>query len=221
MRLLAKYQMLCLPTSVVNRLINRDLRVRYAKAGIEEIMPDGDFDFGRNQLIPGRPRMIQGFRRIERYRGEVRSLRGDAIRLSSGEQIATDLLLWGTGYAADYSYLGPHVHAAGHGLNEIARRCHSVFRSIDAPNLFVLAPGILETTTATPWAYAHVAKSIMSHVMGGPVFVDPPRQALTNHFDLVKLLAPRDRRNYPFGLWYLKYLWLALFHPRAKPLPIP
>ena len=25
------------------------------------------------------------------------------------------------------------------------------------------------------------------------------------------MIAPRDRRNYPFGLWYLKYLWLALF----------
>jgi hypothetical protein len=51
--------------------------------------------------------------------------------------------------------------------------------------------------------------------------VDPPVQALTNHIDIVKMLAGRDHRNYPFGLWYLKYLWLAMFHPRAQPMPIP
>jgi len=96
-----------------------------------------------------------------------------------------------------------------------------VFRSMDAPNLFLVAPGVLETNTSTPWAYAHVAKSIMSHIAGRPVFVGEPRDTLVNHFDIVRMIAPRDRRNYPFGLWYLKYLWLALFHPKAKPMPIP
>ncbi|MEO5766247.1 MAG: NAD(P)-binding domain-containing protein [Casimicrobiaceae bacterium] len=220
-RLLAKYQMLGLPATVVNWRVNRDLRARYAKARIEEIMPASDFDFGREQLIPGRPRMIQGFHRIERYRGEVHSLRGKTIRLANGEQVETDLLLWGTGYTADYGYLGLKALTEGRGLNEIARRCYSVLRSIDAPNLFLLAPGVLETTTSTPWAYAHAAKSIMSHIAGRPVFVDQPRQALTNHIDLLKVLARRDRRNYPFGLWDLKCLWLAMFHPKAKPMPIP
>ena len=221
MRLLAKYQMLGLPPSVVNRLANRDFRARYAKAGIEEIMPEGDFDMGRHQFIPGRPRMIEGFRRIERHRGEVRSLRGRTIGLSNGERMETDLLLWGTGYTADYGYLGLSALAECRSLNEMARRCYSVFRSIDAPNLFLLAPGVLEASTSTPWAYAHAAKSIMSHIAGTPVFVDEPRDGHTNHFDLVKMFARRDRRNYPFGLWYLKYLGLALFHPKAKPMPMP
>jgi cation diffusion facilitator CzcD-associated flavoprotein CzcO len=221
MRLLAKYQMLGLSASVVNRLANRDLRARYAKAGIEAIMPDGDFDIRRDQFIPGRSRMIQGFRRIERYRGEVQSVRGKTICLSSGEQIETDLLLWGTGYSVELGYLGLDALNEASGLNDISRRCYSGFRSIDAPNLFLLAPGVLETTTSTPWAYAHAAKSMMSHIAGRPVFMSPPRKALTNHFDLVKLLAPRDRRNYPFGLWYVKYLWLAMCHPKAKPMPIP
>jgi hypothetical protein len=107
------------------------------------------------------------------------------------------------------------------GLNEISARCYSAFRSADAPNLFLRAPGVLETNTSTPWAYAHAAKSIMSHIAGNAVFVDPPRQGLTNHFDIVKMLARHDRQNYPFGLWYLKYLWLALFHPKARPMPLP
>lgn len=219
MRLLAKYQMLGFSTSAVNQRINEDLRARYAKAGLQEIMPADDFDIRRDQLIPGRARMIQGFPRIERHRGEVQSVRGKTIRLSNGEEIATDLLLWGTGYATDLGYLDSLPKTRG--LNEISARCHSVFRSMDAPNLFLLAPGVLETNTSTPWAYAHAAKSIMSHIAGSPVFVDPPLRALTNHMDLVKMLARRDRRNYPFVLWFLKYLWLAMFHRRARPMPIP
>ncbi|MCP3712929.1 NAD(P)-binding domain-containing protein [Paraburkholderia sp. CNPSo 3274] len=220
-RLLAKYQMLGLSTSAMNRRINEDLRARYKKAGITEIMPEGDFDIRRDQIIPGRPRMIQGFRSIERHRGEVQSVHGKTIRLSNGDEIGTGLLLWGTGYAMDLGYLGLDSLTKASGLNEISARCYSVFRSIDAPNLFLLAPGVLETNTSTPWAYAHVARSIMSHITGTTVFVDPPVQALTNRYDLVKMLAPHDRRNYSFGHWYLKYLRLAMFHPKARPMPIP
>lgn len=221
MRLLAKYQMLGLSTSAMNRRINEDLRARYKKAGITEIMPEDDFDIRRDQLIPGRPGMIQGFRGIERHRGEVQAVYDKTIRLSSGEEIRSDLLLWGTGYATELGYLGLDSLAKARRLNEISARCYSVFRSSDAPNLFLLAPGVLETNTSTPWAYAHVARSIMSHIAGASVFVDPPVQALTDHCDLVKMLAPHDRQNYPFGLWYLKYLWLAMFHPKAQPMPIP
>ena len=221
MRLLAKYQMLGLSTSAINRRINEDLQARYKKAGITEIMPEGDFDIRHDQLIPGRPRMIQNFRSIERHRGEVESVHGNTIRLSNGEEIGTDLLLWGTGYATDLGFLGLDSLTNARGLNEISARCYSVFRSIDAPNLFLLAPGVLETNTLTPWAYAHVARSIMSHITGTAVFVNPPVQALTNHYDLVKMLAPHDRRNYRFGIWYLRYLWLAMAHPKAQPMPIP
>ena len=220
MRRLAKYQMLGLPATLVNWRANRDLRARYAKAGIEEIIPDGSFDIQRDQLIPGRTRMIKEFNRIERHRGEVRSLRGKTIQLSSGEEVEADLLLWGTGYAVDIGYLGIEPLAGASGLNAMARRCYSGFRSIDAPNLFLMAPGVLETNTSTTWAYAHVAKSIMSHIAGQPVFVDPPRETLTNHCDLVKLLAPHDRLNYPRVLWYLKYLWLAMRRP-SRTMPIP
>jgi len=219
-RLLAKYQMLGLSPSAVNRRINKDLQARYAKAGIKEIMPERDFDIRRDQIIPGRPRMIQGFRRIERHRGEVQSIRGKTVRLSNGGEIKTDLLLWGTGYAVDLDYLGLDPLTQAGGLNAICGRCYSAFLSIDAPNLFLLAPGVLETNTSTPWAYAHAAKSIMSHIAGSPVFVELPSRVLANHCDIVKMLARHDRRNYPFGLWYLRYLWLALLHPKGKPMPI-
>lgn len=221
MRVLARYQMLCLPASMLHRLSNKDLRARYAKAGINEVMPEVDFDIRHDQLIPGRPGMIKNFAQIERHRGEVSSLSGKTIKLSSGEELETDLLLWGTGYSVDFGFLGLEVLNKARNLNEISSRCYSRFLSADAPNLFLLAPGVLDTNTSTPWAYAHVAKSIMSHIGGESVFVRPPSHAFTNHFDLVKLLAPQDRGSYPFGIWYLKYLWLALFHPWRRPMPIP
>jgi len=221
MRTLARYQILGVPMRVVNRLANRDLRARYAKAGVEAIMPERAFDFRRDQIIPGRRRMIREFARIERHRGEVRSLRGSTILLSDGDRVECNVLLWGTGYAADFGYLGLEDLGPAKSLNEISRRCHSVFRSADAPNLFLLAPGVLETNNSTPWAYAHVAKSIMAHIEGRPVFDDPPREDLTNYFDLVRLLAQRDRRTYPRGLWYVRYLWLAFIHPDSRPMPIP
>src|ERR1700687_1408277 len=149
-------------------------------------MPDGHFDVRRDLLIPGRPGMLRNFRRIERYRGEVQSLRGKTTRLSSGEEIETDLLLWGTGYAMDLGYLNVAAISKVGSLNDISRRCYSGFRSIDAPRLFLLAPGVIETNTSTPWAYAHVAKSIVSHVTGRPVFDAPPCSTLAQHFDLVK-----------------------------------
>jgi cation diffusion facilitator CzcD-associated flavoprotein CzcO len=220
LRRLAKFEMLGLPPSLINRLINRDLRARYAKAGVEEIMPSEEFDIRRELLIPGRPNMIRNFRSIERHRTEVWSLNGRTVHLSNGERIETDLLLWGTGYAVELDYLGLNALRSGMRLNDIARRCHSVFRSIDAPNLFLL-PGVLEENSSTPWAYAHAAKSIMVHVAGGAVFEGAPRQTFTNYFGLVKLLARRDRRNYPLGLWYVRYLWLAMFRRKTQPMPIP
>jgi len=97
MRLLSKFQMLRLPLWLINRLANRDLRVRYAMAGLKEIMPARDFDFGHEQLIPGRRNMTRNFGGIRRYRGEVQKLTGHTIHLKSGEQTDTDILLWGRG----------------------------------------------------------------------------------------------------------------------------
>jgi cation diffusion facilitator CzcD-associated flavoprotein CzcO len=221
MRILARYQMLCLPPSLVYRLTNKDLRARYAKAGLDEIMPEGDFDIRRDQLVPGRPGMIKHFANIERHRGEIRAIRDKTLVLSNGEQVETDLLLWGTGYSVDFNFLGLEAISNARNLNEISSRCYSGFLCADAPNLFLLAPGVLERNTSTPWAYAHVARSIMSHIRGRPVFVRPPAEGLINHFDMLKLLAPEDRRNFPFGIWYLKYLWLAICHPWKRPMPIP
>ncbi|HTT11469.1 MAG TPA: NAD(P)/FAD-dependent oxidoreductase [Burkholderiaceae bacterium] len=220
MRRLSQWQMLGLPVAVVNWLINRDLRKRYAKAGVAPIKPDGDFDLRRHQLIPGRRLMLRHFNNIERHVAEVRSIAGTTIGLSNGDAFDSDVLLWGTGHSVELDYLQP---AIPHGLTlaDLSRRCCSAFRSTDAPNLFLLAPGVLETNTSTPWAYAHAARSIMSHVHVGEGFKTPPQRDMINHYDLVKVFARDDRRSYPRVLWYAKYLRLAMWHPRSRPMPMP
>ncbi len=114
--------------------------------------------------------MIKDFARIERHRGEISRIEGKTVRLSDGQSTEADLILWGTGYAVDLSYFEQESLSRITGLEELARRCGSLFLSLDAPNLFFLAQGVLETTTSTPWAYAHVAKSIVSHIRGNAVF---------------------------------------------------
>jgi len=220
-RLLTRHQMLGVTPAKLSRFADADLRARYAKAGISELAPEQSFDIERHQLIPGRPAMIANIGRIARHRAELRAIEGSTIELSNGEKIEADLLLWGTGYAADLSFLEVDALSGATHLKEIGRRMRALFRSPDAPNLFLLAPAVLETTTVTPWAYAHAAKSIMSHIAGRAELDAPPYAGMINHCDMLKRLAKLDRASYPRGLWYLKYLCRALWHPKNRPLPLP
>ena len=61
----------------------------------------------------------------------------------------------------------------------------------------------------------------MSHIAGRARLDAPPYPGMINHCDMVKRLAKLDRANYPRGLWFMKYLRLALLHPRSRPMPIP
>jgi len=221
MRLLARQQMIGTPIGTINRLLNKDLASRYEKAGMRDILPRAAFDIETDQLVPGRPGMIRNFARIARHCGEVRAVRGNLVELTDGARVQADLVLWGTGYSTDLSYLAMPGLSQLTDLRQAAKHCRSIFRSAHDGRLFLLAPGVLETNTSTPWAYAHAARSIASHIKGRANLDASPKFKMTNHFDLAKALARVDRANYPFALWYLRYLCLAMFQPRSKPMPVP
>jgi len=221
LRAFSRTQMLGASLAKQNKTINRELRARYKKAGIAELLPDKPFDFGKQMLVPGRRGMLQNIARIARHRSEIVRIEGNTVHLASGHCCNADMVLWGTGYDTDLGYLKVDSLSRLTRLDAINRRCGSHFLALDAPNLFILAPGVLEMNTTTPWAYAHVAKSIMSHINGNKVFDAAPIEENTNYYDLIRLLAKRDRANYPFVLWYLKYFYLAFRRPDDQPLPIP
>ena len=217
----SKQQMLGVSVEQMNLDINQDLLGRYEKFGLQELLPQGRFDLGRHQMIPGRCRMIANFAKIKRHRGGIARLAGRAVHLSSGTQFDADVVLWGTGYELDQTYFDSPVLAKTTRTEALAARCGSLFRSLDAPKLFFLAPSLLESSTSSPWAYAHAARTIMSHICGKATLDTEPVLQKQNYFELAKFLAARDPENYPPDTWFARYRDLAMNHPDAQPMPIP
>jgi cation diffusion facilitator CzcD-associated flavoprotein CzcO len=221
LRGLSKLQMQGVSVAQMNLEFNLDLRARYEKFGLTEILPEGEFDFDRHQMIPGRRSMIENFARLERHRGEIARISGRTVALSTGVFLDIDWVLWGTGYQLDLSYFDMPVLAKTTRLETIAARCGSLFRSLDAPNLFFLGPALLETTSTSPWAYAHSCRTIVAHLCGKAMLDTEPVVRKLNYFDLPKFLATRDPENYPPSRWYSDYLALAMNHPADQPMPMP
>ena len=221
LRGLSRQQMLGVSVDQMNVDINHDLLGRYEKFGLQELLPQGKFDLGRHQMIPGRCGMIANFARIDRHRGEIARLLGRTVHLSSGARFDADIILWGTGYELDLRYFDSPVLAQTTRTEALAARCGSLFRSLDAPNLFFLAPSLLESTSTSPWAYAHACRTIMSHICGKATLDTEPLLQKQNYFELAKFLAARDPENYPPDTWFARYRDLAMNHPDAQPMPIP
>jgi len=219
-RELAKRHMLGETGEQISAVVDADLRARYHKFGMEELLPDARFDIERDQLIPGRWRLIANLNMIERHHDELEAIEGRSIVLRSGNTIDADVLLWGTGYEMDISYLRTV------GLNEIvrpdqlARRCGSMVVSLDAPNLYFISVG-LESTSATPWHYAHLARTIVSQICGTAALSREPILKHLNYFGVPTFLASFDPASYPADGWRDEYLSLVTEFPNERPLPIP
>lgn len=203
-----------------NAAIGADMRSRYEKFGISEIMPSLDFDVQHDQLIPGRPGMLENFAAIERHGGSVESISGRTVTLSDGNRLETDLLLWGTGYSLDLSYFEAPEIASIRTLDALCARCGGIFNSLDAPNLYF--PGVgLDGIGSSPWAYSLLSRSIMSHIRGTAHFENKVVGHKINHFDIVDYLAPRDPASYPPDTWRAHYRDIALNTPDEQPYSIP
>lgn len=200
--------------------LGADMRSRYEKFGIGEIMPSHDFDVERDQLIPGRPGMLANFAAIERHAGSVASIAGRTVTLSDGHRLEADLLLWGTGYSVDLSYFEAPEIAAIRTLDALCARCGDIVHSLDAPNLYFPCVG-LDGIGSASWSYALLSRSIMSHIRGTARFGNEAIGHKVNHFAIVDYLAPRDPASYPPDTWRALYRDIALNTPDEQPYAIP
>ncbi|WP_210731898.1 NAD(P)-binding domain-containing protein [Hydrogenophaga sp. PAMC20947] len=200
--------------------IGADLRSRYEKFEIAEIMPTHDFDVRHDQLIPGRPGMLEHYASIERHRATVDTIAGNVVTLSNGHCVEVELLLWGTGYSIDLSYFESTEIAAIRTVDALAARCGCIFRSLDATNLYF--PGVgLDGIGSAPWAYSLLCRSIMSHICGTARLDNEVLGHKVNHFDIIDYLAPRDPASYPADHWRAHYREIALNTLDEQPYSIP
>ena len=202
-----------------NAAIAADMAERYRKFGLQAIQPERGPDVLHDQLIPGRPRMIRNFGRIERFAAAPQAIDGARVTLSDGTRLDVDAILWGTGYATDLRWFDAPAIAAIASVNELCRRCGCIFRSLDAPDLYF--PGVgLDGIGAAPWAYMLIARSIMSHIRGSARLDLQPVGHKVNHFDIVRHLGPRDPGSYPAGRGWDFYRDIALHTPDDRPYPL-
>jgi hypothetical protein len=219
-RAFAKLQASGMAVDQQNAAIGADLRARYEKFGITEIMPAHAFDVRHDQLIPGRPGMLEHYASIERHRASVDAIAGGTATLSDGHRVETELLLWGTGYGVDLSYFASPQIRSIRTLDALAARCGCIFRSLDAANLYF--PGVgLDGIGSAPWSYSLMCRSIMSHIKGTARLDNEPLGHRLNHFDIVEHLAQRDPASYPPDVWRAHYRDIALNTPDEQPYPIP
>ncbi len=216
----AKMQVGGLSLDQQNALIRSDLLARYKKFGLEAIQPDRPFDLRRDQLIPGRARMLANFGAIETHRGEIESIVRDEVTLTDGTVARADLVLWGTGYRTDLAYFEDQRIASIQSASALASRCACVFRSVDAPNLYFPAVG-LDGTGAAPWHNAVIARSIMSHIRGTARLDMTPVPHRLNHFDVIRHLADRDDATYAEPRGWEFFRQLALNTPDDETYPLP
>lgn len=217
---LAQMQMGGATAEQINEKLNADLISRYEKFGLLEIMPEGRFDLNRHQLVPGRYRMIENFSKIDRRRAEVTRVNGHRLVLSTGEALEADILVWATGYELDLSFLANKTLSGIRRHDELVAQCGCGIRAIAEPNLYFMAAG-LESTGTAPWAYALLARTLISHLRGEAVLDLTPLSRKINHFQYPAFLAARDPVNFPEGRWMDHYRHLAFSHPTDQPLPIP
>ena len=200
--------------------IGADLAGRYAKFGVEAIQPKRSLDLRRDQLIPGRARMLADFGALERYPGTtVESIAGGDVTLADGTRLAPDIVLWGTGYDTDLSYFKDARLASIRTVVELGARCVCQFRSLDAPDLYF--PGVgLDGNGVLSWSYALMARSIMSHIRGTARLDMEPHPRL-NHLEFACHLAERDPGSHVEGPVWDFYRDLALHVPDDEPYPLP
>jgi lysine/ornithine N-monooxygenase len=200
--------------------IEADLAGRYAKFGIQAILPRRSLDVRHDQLIPGRARMLADFGALDRHpETTIASIAGSEVTLANGTRLAADVVLWGTGYETDLSFFEDPRIASIRSVAELGARCACQFRSLDAPDLYFPSVG-LDGIGALSWSYAVTARSIASHIRGTARLDLEPHPRL-NHLEIAAHIAERDPGSHGEGPAWDFYRDLALRIPDDEPYPMP
>ncbi len=217
----AKLQANRVPVAKQNELINADMQARYAKFGLQALLPAQPLDVLHDQIIPGRARMLQQLDALTRHPGAtVQAIEGGEVLLSDGSRERPDVLLWGTGYGTSLRCFESPAIAGITSVAGLSARCGCIMRSLDAPDLYF--PGVgLDGIGATSWMFAIGARTIMSHIRGTARLDMVPTPHKMNHLDMVAHLAARDPASYPEGRGLEYYRELTLTLPDDQPYPMP
>ena len=220
LREFALAQMIGKTTDDLNLATNQMLDAKYKYFGIEAIKPAAPFDYRTMSLIPGRPEMIKYFQRLQRYPGQIQRLdkEGVTVETQTGDiqNFASDIVLFGTGYSMDLSYLQLPEYSPLTTQNEIRHQCRSLMASKHYPHLYFLGQAMLDASGSTPLASAFMARTLARIIRKGNTIAGPTIRENVNHWDLLKILAREDNYHFPRGLWRIWYAGKALWYQWRK-----
>lgn len=215
LRLLSRVQCVMPSLEAVNKRFGEIIGKKYDHFQLQAIEPDEPLDLHKDQVIPGRSLMVRHFDSIHRYRGELQAINGNEIILKTGERLESDVLLWGTGYRVNLSYLDLPEYNNITRPEDLHPRLGSLVRSLDYPNMFFPGMSLIESTTATPFFTAIESKSIVAHILGK---CEIPRKNIPHHvvhWDLIKFFGSFYHGFFTRFLWkltyYLKPWWYSVF----------
>ena len=220
-RWLGALQMQGMSPRAISQQVHDDLTARYQRYGIKDLIPGTPFNFDIHQLIPGRRQMIQSFNEIDYHCAELTAIKENSVELSDKHRFNAEIILWGTGYNMDLSMFRSPDLSKVRRAADLVDRCASKFVSLAEPNLYFLAPGIANGIGSLPWAYAHAARAIMTHIKGDCLFDSKPVARHLNHFDLIRFLAEHNPALYSAEGWPDRFVQLACRLPDNASLPLP
>ena len=212
LRELSLIQSLTGSSSQLSRFLGRLLRQEYETFDLDAIEPDEPFDVRHHMLIPGRFGMTESLGQIERHRGEIRTIEDRRVVLDTGESFETDVVLWGTGFRMDLSYLDLPEYRDIDRLEELFPRLGSLVRSRDYPNLFFVGMTLTDSTSSTPFFAAIESKSIVAHIQGRCVIPRDNVPHQVNHWNLFRLFAGFDDHNYKPPWWRISHFFRAFWY---------
>lgn len=219
LRLLARVQCMMPSLDAVNKRFGKIIYNKYDYFQLKSIEPDAPLDMHKDQVIPGRSLMVRHFDNIHRYPDEIQAINENEIILKCGERLVSDVLLWGTGYQMNLSYLDLPEFNNITRLEDLKPRLGSLVRSLDYPNMFFLGMSLIESTSATPFFTAIESKSIVAHILGK---CEIPRKNIPHHvvhWDLIQFFGSFYHSFFTRFLWKLTYYlmpwWYSVF-PRKQ-----